>query len=174
MVNEHKGHRVSDKTVDTQFKIDPLVRKKNILQKKIDASLKETEMFEEHILEIEEQLEQEQENTLSELDEKLDLMIEMLKNRKDVLQKQVSGHYKKQDLLLMEAKKNIERRKNNLEKIGAKITNMTDIKTNQNDNKIERLGEEFLNINKTFDSPFHQFKHCNVNLNPQIANQMFE
>jgi len=45
-------------------------------------------------------------------------MIEMLKNRKDVLHKSVAGHYKKQDLFLMEAKKNIERRKNNLEKIG--------------------------------------------------------
>ena len=78
-------------------------------------------MFEEHILEIEEQLQNEQENTLSELDEKLELMIEMLKNRKDVLQKSVVGHYKKQDLFLMEAKKNIERRKNNLEKIGNKL-----------------------------------------------------
>lgn len=100
-------------------------------------------------------------------------MIEMLKNRKDTLQKQVQGHYKKQDLLLMEAKKNIERRKNNLEKIDTKITNITENKQS-NSNKLERLSEEFLNINKTFDSPFHQFKHCNVNLNPQIANQMFE
>ena len=63
--------------------------------KKIEASLVETEMFEEHVLEIEEQLQQEQDNTLSELDEKLELMIEMLKNRKDVLQKAVAGHYKK-------------------------------------------------------------------------------
>lgn len=44
-------------------------------------------MFEEHVLEIEEQLQQEQDNTLSVLDENLELMIEMLKNRKDVLQK---------------------------------------------------------------------------------------
>lgn len=51
-------------------------------------------------------------------------MIEMLKNRKDVLQKSVIGHYKKQDLFLMEAKKNIERRKNNLEKIEGKLTNI--------------------------------------------------
>lgn len=42
-------------------------------------------MFEEDVQEIEEQLEQEQENTISELDEKLELMIEMLKNRKDSL-----------------------------------------------------------------------------------------
>lgn len=44
----------------------------------------------------------------------------------------------------------------------------------QNENKLERLEDEFGSINKTFDSPFHQFKHCNVSLNPQIANQMFE
>jgi hypothetical protein len=69
----------------------------------------------------------------------------------------------------MEAKKNIERRKNNLEKVGQKLSNITEIKT-ANENRLERLNEEFLNINKTFDSPFHQFKHCNVNLNPQIAN----
>ena len=62
-----------------------MVKKKTILGKKIEASLKESEMFEEHILEIEEQLQNEKENTLSELDEKLELMIEMLKNRKDVL-----------------------------------------------------------------------------------------
>lgn len=44
----------------------------------------------------------------------------------------------------------------------------------QNESKIERMEEEFLNINKTFDSPFNQFKHCTVGLNPQIASQMFE
>lgn len=32
---------------------------------------------------------QEQENTISELDEKLELMVEMLKNRKDILAKAV-------------------------------------------------------------------------------------
>ena len=46
-------------------------------------------MFEDDVLEIEEQLQQEQDNTLSELDEKLELMIEMLKNRKDSLAKAV-------------------------------------------------------------------------------------
>lgn len=96
-------------------------------------------------------------------------MIEMLKNRKDTLQKSVAGHYKKQDLFLMEAKKNVERRKNNLEKISQKLTNLSEPK-NGNDHKFERLNEEFINTNKQFDSPFHQFKHCNINLNPQIAN----
>lgn len=69
----------------------------------------------------------------------------------------------------MEAKKNVERRKNNLEKLSLKIQNIVETKS-QNDHKLERLNEEFLTINRSFDSPFHQFKHCNVNLNPQIAN----
>ena len=102
---------------------------------------------------------------MSELDEKLELMIEMLKNRKDVLQKSVAGHYKKQDLFLMEAKKNVERRKNNLEKLSQKLGAVTEVK-NTNDHKLERLTEEFSVLNRTFDSPFHQFKHCNINLNP--------
>ena len=40
-------------------------------------------------MEIEEQLQQEQDSTLTELDEKLELMIEMLKDRKDNLAKNV-------------------------------------------------------------------------------------
>ena len=51
------------------------------------------------------------------MEEKLELMIEMLKNRKDTLSKAVGQHYKKQDLFLMEAKKNVERRKVNLVKV---------------------------------------------------------
>ena len=47
-------------------------------------------MFEEDVQEIAEQLQQEQENTVSELDEKLELMIEMLKNRKESLQRSVT------------------------------------------------------------------------------------
>ena len=78
-------------------------------------------MFEEDITEIEEQLQQEQENTISELDEKLELMIEMLKNRKDTLAKAVKQHYKKQSIFLMEAKKNVERRKTNLTKVQQKL-----------------------------------------------------
>ena len=64
---------------------------------------------------------QEQENTISELDEKLELMVEMLKNRKDTLAKAVKQHYKKQEIFLMEAKKNVERRKTNLTKVQSKI-----------------------------------------------------
>lgn len=75
--------------VEPHNKMDPTVKKKNTLNKKIEASLQETEIFEDDIIEIEEQLMQEQENTLSELDEKLELMVEMLKNRKDTLAKAV-------------------------------------------------------------------------------------
>ena len=104
--------------------MDPLARKKIALQNKIDVSIKETEMFEDDIQEIEEQLQQEQDNTISELDEKLELMIEMLKNRKECLAKAVVQHYKKQEIFLMEGKKNVERRKANLGKLKTKISNL--------------------------------------------------
>jgi len=45
---------VTDSLKDGGIKIDPLLKKKNILVKKIEASLKETGMFEDHIEEIEE------------------------------------------------------------------------------------------------------------------------
>lgn len=45
----------------------------------------------------------EKESTISELDEKLEVLIEMLKNRKDTLGKQVKAHYKKQEIFLLEA-----------------------------------------------------------------------
>lgn len=41
----------------------------------------------------------------------------MLKNRKDTLAKACKHHYKKQEIFLLEAQKNIERRKNNLDKL---------------------------------------------------------
>lgn len=37
---------------------------------------------------------------------------------------------------------------------------------NYAENKIERIEEEFIQINRSYDSPFHQFKHCTVGLNP--------
>lgn len=89
----------------------------------------------------------------------------MLKNRKDTLAKAVKHHYKKQEIFLMEAQKNIERRKNNLEKIGQKLQVLLK-GNNQPEHKLERLEEEFININRTYDAPFHQFKHCTVGLNP--------
>jgi predicted nuclease with TOPRIM domain len=66
---------------------------------------------------------------------------------------------------LLEAKKNVERRKANLVKIQSKIEAVQEGKM-QSENKLERLEEEFLAINKSFDSPFHQFKHCTIGLNP--------
>jgi len=77
-------------------------------------------------------------------------MIEMLKNRRDTLAKAVNQHYKKQEILLLEAKKNVERRKTNLRKITSKITSLQDGKT-QTESKLDRFGEEFINLNKTFD-----------------------
>jgi uncharacterized coiled-coil protein SlyX len=62
---------------------------------------------------------------LSELDEKLELLIEMLKNRKDTLAKAVKHHYKKQEIFLLEAQKNIERRKNNLDKLNQKLQTLS-------------------------------------------------
>ena len=58
---------------------------------------------------------------MSELDEKLELLIEMLKNRKDTLAKSVKSHYKKQEIFLLEAQKKVERRETNLTKIDAKL-----------------------------------------------------
>lgn len=45
----------------------------------------------------------------------------MLKNRKDTLAKQVKAHYKKQEIFLLEAQKNVDRRSNNLSKIELKL-----------------------------------------------------
>ena len=97
----------------------------------------------------------------------------MLKNRKSTLAKAVKHHYKKQEIFLMEAQKNTERRKVNLSKIKDKLQVLIS-GGNQTEHKLERFEEEFININRSYDSPFHQFKNCTVGLNPQIANTMFE
>lgn len=52
-------------------------------------------MFEEELNEIHDQLKSSKESTLSELEEKMELLIEMLKTRKDTLSKAVKHHYKK-------------------------------------------------------------------------------
>jgi len=92
----------------------------------------------------------------------------MLKNRKDTLAKAVKHHYKKQEIFLLEAQKNIERRKNNLEKINSKLQVLVKGASGlQSESKLERLEEEFIGINRAYDSPFHQFKQCTVGLNPQ-------
>jgi len=65
------------------------------------------------------------ESTISELDEKFEVLIEMLKNRKDTLSKAVKSHYKKQEIYLLEAQKNIERRASNLAKLENKLQLIT-------------------------------------------------
>ena len=78
----------------------------------------------------------------------------MLKNRKDTLAKSVKSHYKKQDILLLEAQKNVERRATNLSKLETKLQII--MKTNNsNENKLERLEQDFIGINKNYDAPFH-------------------
>ena len=57
------------------------VRKLNVVEKKIQASLRETSMFEEELFEIKDQLDSTLESTLRDIDDKLELLIEMLKNR---------------------------------------------------------------------------------------------
>jgi hypothetical protein len=54
----------------------------------------------------------------------------------------------------MEGKKNVVRRKTNLNKLANKIGTLKESQL-QNESKLERLEEEFITINKTFDSPFH-------------------
>ena len=56
MVGDHKGHRISDHLLEPHQKIDPMMKKKNTISKKIEASIAETEIFEEDVIEIEEQL----------------------------------------------------------------------------------------------------------------------
>lgn len=48
----------------------------------------------------------------------------MLKNRKDTLAKSVKAHYRKQEIYLLEAQKNVERRQTNLEKLETKLNNV--------------------------------------------------
>ena len=48
----------------------------------------------------------------------------MLKNRKDTLAKSVKSHYKKQEIFLLEAQKNVERRATNLIKLETKLQGM--------------------------------------------------
>lgn len=74
---------------------------------------------------------------MAELDEKFEVLIEMLKNRKDMLSKTVKTHYKKQKIFLLEAQKNVERRATNLGKVETKLEELA--KNNQNENKLERL-----------------------------------
>ena len=130
-----------------------------VLQKKIDASTAETKMFNEELLDIKEQLETAQEQTCKDLENKLDLLYEMLKNRLEMLEQNVSQHYKKQNVLMKEAINNLDRRKLGLEKLSAKVSVMISTGVYNNSNKLERLEEEFIELNRSYNSSFHQFKH---------------
>lgn len=93
IVADHKGHRIADMGENKSVK--HFQRRAQILKKKIDASMGETEIFSEELEAIEDQLQGAKESTLSELEEKFEVLIEMLKNRKDTLAKSVKSHYKK-------------------------------------------------------------------------------
>jgi hypothetical protein len=131
-------------------------------------------MFNEELLDIKEQLETAHEQTVKDLEEKLDLLYEMLKNRLEMLEQNVSQHYKKQNVLMKEAINNLDRRRTGLEKLSGKVQVMLSTGVYSNCNKLERLEEEFIELNRSYNSSFHQFKHCTINLNPQNAGQIFE
>lgn len=75
---------------------------------------------------------------------------------------------------MKEAMNNLDKRKTNLEDLDEKVVSLMNSKTEISAYKLERLEEEFTSINRNYDSPFHQFKHCVVGLNPQNAGQVFE
>lgn len=84
------------------------------MQKKIDASTSESKMFREELDDIQEQLETTHEQTAKDLEDKLELLYEMLKNRMETLEQNVSQHYKKQKVVMKEAQNNLEKRSSGL------------------------------------------------------------
>lgn len=141
---------MSDKMVQGKFQV---------LQKKIDASLAETKMFNEELDDIQEQLETTHEQTTKDLKDKLDLLYEMLKNRIETLEQNVTKHYKKQKVVMKEAQNNLDKRSSGLKKLSKKVTSMLASGAYSHNNKLERLEEEFLELNRSYNSSFHQFKH---------------
>lgn len=131
-------------------------------------------MFHEELFDIKEQLETTHEQTVKDIEDKLELLYEMLKNRLESLEQVVSQHYKKQNVLMKEAINNLDKRKSGLEKLAAKVSSMLSTGVYCNANKLERLEEDFVELNRSYNSSFHQFKHCTINLNPQNAGQVFE
>ena len=101
----------------------------------------------------------------------------MLKNRVETIQQTVKQHYKKQGVYMKEAMNNLERRKKALNKLEEKVQEMQGTSPpnpSSSYSKIERFEEEFVKINRSYESPFHNFKHCTVSINPQNAEQVFE
>lgn len=134
-------------------------RKLKVLHKKLDASLSETQMFSEELDEIKEKLEINRDQTLKDIEDKLELLIEMLRNRLESLEQNVSQHYKKQNVLMKEATNNLSNRRIGLEKLSKKVQDMINSGAFSNSLKLERLEEEFIELNRSYNSSFHQFKH---------------
>ena len=172
IVDEHKGHSFSESDGITTEKIAQ--RKLQVLQKKIDASFAETQMFNEELMDIKDQLEHTQEETIKDINEKLEILYEMLKNKFESLEQDVKQHYKKQNVLMKEAINNLDRRKTGLEKLAAKVTNIISTGAFSNSSKLDRFEEEFIELNRSYSTSFHEFKHCVVSINPQTAGQVFE
>ena len=116
--------------------------------------MSETLTLEEELLDVHEQLERAREASLNQLDEKLDYLVEMLRHRIETLQQTVDRHYKKQNLSLKEALKNVERRKTSLERLSEKLNTIMSSHI-QTDFKLDRLEEDFIQINRSYDCPFH-------------------
>ena len=152
IVTDHKGHPINE--INEDSKTQALMKKSQVLQKKIDASMSETLTFEEELLDVHEQLERAREASLNQLDEKLDYLVEMLRHRIETLQQTVDRHYKKQNLSLKEALKNVERRKTSLERLSEKLNTIMSSHI-QTDFKLDRLEEDFIQINRSYDCPFH-------------------
>jgi hypothetical protein len=77
---------------------------------------------------------------------------------------------------MKEAMGNLDRRKMALQKLEdrTKEFQTQNLTTSATITKIEWLEEEFVKINRAYDSPFHNFKHCAVSINPQNAEHVFE
>jgi hypothetical protein len=125
-------------------------------------------------MDIKDQLETTHEQTTKDIEDKLELLYEMLKNRLELLDQSVIQHYKKQNVLMKEATNNLDKRKNGLEKLASKVSSMLSSGIYGNSNKLERLEEDFIELNRSYNSSFHQFKHCTISLNPQNTGQIFE
>jgi len=104
---------------------------------------------------------------MKDIEDKLELLIEMLRNRIESIEQTVRQHYKKQNVFMKEAMNNLDKRKFALSKLNDKIKELSNLSGGPvQEGKIERLEEEFIKINRSYDSPFHHFKHCVVSLNP--------
>lgn len=63
---------------------------------------------------------------------------------------------------MKEAMGNLERRKNALLKLEDRVKELlctSAVATPAVQTKIERIEEEFLKVNRAYDTPFHNFKH---------------